>query len=599
MINFDELDFDSIKNNLKLFLQSQQEFESYDFDGSALSVLLDVLAYNTHYNALYTNMAVNESFLDSASKRGSVISLAKSLGYIASSKRSARAFVNVECILPSSDNSTSFLIPKGTSFNGALGDSSFIFYTNNDYFAKRQNGRFVFNDVEIVEGTLLTNTFTVTSTDNKFVIPNSGVDTSTILVKVKQSLTSIGFEKYAPAGDLMRIKGSDKVYFIKQRDDGLFEIYFGNNYIGAAIEVGNIIEVSYMKSSGPLANGSTAFTYQSGLERDDVSIDVFTVRGGYGGVDEESIDSIKYNAPRAWVSQNRAVTVSDYETVLQTNFPRIESIHVWGGQDNIPKYYGKVFISAKPYNAYKFTDAEKSDIVKFLKLKCGVISVTPEIVDPDYMSIELFCNVYYNDNRAKYSSGQLQTMVKSKIQDFAKTLNKFDSVFRYSKLSSLIDGVDESITSNSIALRVRVPKQAKLDVSSRYSVNLDNPITPGTFYSTRFFTADHPKRSYIKDNGAGILELYYEDERGLPFFIREIGSIDYQAGSWDIPFLRITLMHDLLFEFVFTPRSNDVASSRNIILTIRDDNINVSSIVDSIASGISSGGSDFVFSQVR
>jgi hypothetical protein len=599
MKNFDELDFDSIKNNLKSFLQSQQEFESYEFDGSALSVLLDVLAYNTQYNALYTNMAVNESFLDSASKRSSVISLAKSLGYVASSKRSARAYVSVECTLPASASDTSFLIPKGTAFNGAFGDNSFIFYTNNDYFTKIKDRKFIFNDVEIIEGTMLSNSFTVTNTDNKFVIPNSGIDTSTILVKVKQSATSIGFEKFSIAGDLMRIKGSDKVYFIKQRDDGLFEIYFGNNSIGASVEIGNIIEVSYIKSSGQEANGSNAFTYQSGLDRDDVGVEVFTIRSGYGGVEEESIDSIKYNAPRAWVSQNRAVTVSDYETVLQANFPRIESIHVWGGQDNIPKYYGKVFISAKPYNALKFTDAEKSEIIKFLKLKCGVISVTPEIVDPDYMCIELFCNVYYNDNRTRYLNGQLQTMVKNKIREFSKSLNKFDSVFRYSKLSGLIDGVDEAITSNSIALRVRVPKQAKLDVYSRYSVNLDNPITPGTFYSTRFYTEEHPSRSYVKDNGDGILELYYEDERGLPFYLRDVGTIDYQTGSWDIPVLKITTMHDILLEFVFTPRSNDVASSRNIILTIKDDNINVSSIIDNIASGVSSGGSEFVFSQVR
>ena len=415
-IQTDALDFEDIKSNLRLFLSSQAEFDSYDFQGSALNMLLDVLAYNTHYNALYTNLAVNESFLDSASKRSSVVSLAKNLGYTAKSTRSARAKVVVDITLPLSDTRTALTIPRGMVFNGTAGENNYIFTTLTDYSARINNGIFSFVDVYLTQGAIETATY-VAKDDATYVIPSRSVDTTTISVFVREHSSSSVSTRFVQAADATSSKSTDNVYYIKQREDLFYEVYFGNGTLGAAIKSGNVVRIEYLSSVGAQANSTQNFSYQSGYN-EAAGIETTTVQFATGGTEEESIDSIRYMAPRAWVTQNRAVTLADYETVLLANYSTIESIHTWSGQDNVTRTYGKIYISAKPYNALRFSDSEKLEMTRFLTSRKGIVSVTPVFVDPAFMNVELTCSVYYNANTLRRTAGELETLVKNKIQEY-------------------------------------------------------------------------------------------------------------------------------------------------------------------------------------
>ena len=598
-IQTDGLSFDEIKANLKTFMQGQSEFDSYDFDGSALSVLLDLLAYNTHYNLLYTNLAVNESFIDSASKKASVVSLAKSLGYTAKSVISSKAIVTVTVTPPSGSSLDTMALAKGTVFQAAVGDKNYTFQPLSNYTATRDltSGNFIFNNVELVEGTPSNVVYTVTDT-SKYVIPNANVDTTTFEVLVSDNASSNIVNRFFYAEDILRLTGNDYYFFIKQREDLLFEVYFGNGVLGVAPVNGNVVDISYRVSAGEAANGASSFVMYSAFSS-PFTIQVDTVQPARGGRPAEDIESVRFNAPRAWVTQNRAVTALDYETILQQFYPNIESVHAWGGQDNVPPVFGKIFIAAKPFNREVFDPAEKESMLGSLLLRRGVVTVIPEFVDPEYLNIELLCSVYYNENVSRWTGGELENIVRGALTTYSGTLNKFDSVFRFSKVSALVDASDSAITSNAMSLRVRVPVQPAYNIINGYLMTHNNPIEKrvggGSFYTTRFFSTLSASRTYISDDGNGILKLYSEDVVGNPFFIRDVGTINYITGSWNIPSLTITSLYDPVLEFVFVPASNDVVSNRNLIVGIRNDILKVTAISDKIAAGVGTGGANFTF----
>lgn len=596
-IRTDGLGFDEIKANLKTYLRGQSEFDSYDFEGSAMSVILDVLAYNTHYNLLYTNLAVNESFIDSASKKSSVVSLAKSLGYTAKSMRGSRAIVTVT-VAPGVNNAAQTLvISKGTLFKTSVDSVNYDFAATSDSSASRTNGIFVFNNVELVEGSQNFTNFTVTET-SQYVIPNGNVDTTTIevIVSAPNGTTSARFYL---SDDMLRAGPADRLFFIKQRDDLLFEIYFGNDVIGKSPELGHIVNIKHITTSGPKSNGANIFTLQTDALLDD-NIDITTVQPARNGAESESIESVRFNAPRSYVTQNRAVTAVDYENILREYYPDIETIAAWGGQDNIPQAYGKIFIALKPYGRELFDNNEKSSMLNSLLLRRGVVTITPEFVDPEYLNIELSCNVYYNENKSRFTGGQLRTAVRNALVEFNGTLSKFDSVFRFSKVSALIDSVDSSIVSNAMSFRVRVPTKPIYNSNARYTLTHKNPIEQiagGSFYTTRFYTSDTANRCYIKDDGLGVLQLYKESGSGSPTYIRDVGTIDYSGGAWDVVSLTILELHDPILEFVFVSASNDVVSNRHMLVKLRPDLIEVTAISDKIASGVGIGGNSFTFTR--
>lgn len=586
-IRTDALDFDEIKENIKEFLRGQSEFTDYDFDGSALSILLDVLAYNTHYNSLYTNLAVNEMFLDSANKYSSVVSLAKTLGYNAKSITSATAKINLT--ITTSNFVQTLVIPAGTVFRANVGNEEFNFIVNSDVSAQGYtpdtiSGIYRFYDIELVEGYQLTKKYTFSASGNQFVIPNRLADVSSVTVKVQDNSSSNNYTGFGPAENFLTVGPTSNVFFVKQREDLYYEIYFGNNTIGKALSPGNVVHITYLVSSGESANGANNFVYSSGLDFEFVSAVVELVSAASGGAPEEDIDSVRFNAPRAFASQNRAVTAEDYKNILYTNYPSIETIATWGGQDNSPPVYGKVYISAKPYGANNFTVTEKENITNFLKNSKGVVSVTPVFVDPKFLRIELTSTVNYNKNTARRSAGEISSLVKSYIDQYSESLGKFGSTFRFSRIVSLIDSADDSIVSNITSIRVRHTVTPIYNKNARYLVNLDNIIYKdplgGAFYSTRFYTPSIDDRCYLRDDGAGKIFLFSESSNGKATSIRSVGKINYSSGQIDVQELTISGLHDDLFEFVIAPAKNDIFPTREFIIQLPAELININMQVD-------------------
>lgn len=596
----DELDFDNIKANIKSFLMGQDVLKDYNYEGSALSVLIDCLSYNTHYNSLYTNFVANEMFLDSASKYSSAVSLAKTIGYTPTSYRSAKAVITLTVTLPANETPASLTLPRGTSFISPVGNLSYNFMTLTDYTVPRSNGVYVFSDVELFEGSYQTRTY-IANDATQYVIPHKNVDTTTLQVLVRESNNSSVTNVFSYADNMLHVKPTDSVYFMKQREDLFYEAYFGNGYIGKAIDTGNVITLNYLVSSGSVVNGAKIFTYFGGF-RPEVEYAVTVTSVAIGGAENESLKSIKFNAPKAYISQNRAVTVSDYETTIYNNFPNIQSVKVWGGQDNIPKVYGKVFVCAKPFGREYLNTDEKNAILEVLNSR-KVMTMIPTFVSPDFLRIEVATSVYYNPSIARKTVGQLQTAVQAAIEDYANTLNVFESSFRYSALGRKIDSVDASIISNITNLRLRQPVTPQYQSVANYSAYYGNPIfqkaNGGTFYSTRFYESTTPEICVLSDDGIGNINLKSISATGIETKLRTVGTIDYASGVINISNLNIVGLYDSEFEFIFYPSSNDIVPVRQFILTVPSQYTVVNMIADNLASGNNNANSNHIFTASR
>jgi hypothetical protein len=605
-IRTDALDFEEIKENLKEYLRGQSQFSDYDFDGSAMSILLDILAYNTHYNSLYTNMAVNEMFLDSATKYSSVVSLAKTLGYTARSVTSARAKVNV--IVETASSNDSLILSRGTVFRGSVGTEEFDFIVESDYQAQNisgtiTSGKYRFNDVVLIEGTLMNKRYT-NKEGVEFVVPSKQADMSTLTVKVQDNASSSNYTGFGRVESILTVDSTSNVFFVRQREDLYYEIYFGNGVIGKNISAGNVVHLNYVLSSGVNANYSEAFAYSSGVDFEYDSIVVETVETATGGSDAEDVESIRFNAPRAFSTQNRAVTIEDYKNILYSNYPYIDAITAWGGQENDPPIYGKVFISIAPTAGFVLTEAQKQDIINFLKNTKGVVSITPEIVDPKYIKVELTSNVYYNKNTTRRTPGEIQSIVKSSIERYAETLGKFGFAFRHSKVNSLITAADDAITSNITTVRLRVDVSPQYNKKFKYEVNIGNPIHQnpigGSFLSTRFYINNSTvtDRCYMKDDGKGSVLLYSENSKGVAKYLMKVGTINYKTGRIAVTEINIKGLYDEMLEFVVVPLSFDIIPVRQYIISLPSELIKVNMIIDSVET-VGSTNTSYNFSSSR
>lgn len=607
-IQVSELDFDQIKNNLKNFMRGQNQFSDYDFDGSGLSVLLDVLAYNTHYNALYTNLAVNEMFLDSASKRASVVSIAKTLGYTPSSVRSARAYVNLSVNNPNQSPS-SLTLPKYTPFSTIVSNANYTFYTKNENTIIPINGLYTFTNLELVQGTPLSFKYTVVE-GQQYIIPNQYADISTLNVRVQESSISDTFTTFTPATSLVDLASDSNVYFIKEIDGGLYEIIFGDSIISSGLTNGNIVHLEYFVSGGIIGNGARTFTY-NGISLIGGSPIVTTVSIGAGGVDIETIDSIKYNAPRLYAAQNRAVTPDDYKALIYAAYNYIQSVSVWGGEDNTPPVYGKTYICAKPYNANKLTQQQKTDILTTLLSSRSVVSITPEIVDPDFLNIALDVTVYFNDRKTIRTASEISSLVINTIFNYDDSkLQRFDGVFRFSELSRLIDTAEPAIVSNITTVLMRRKVAPRYNVSAEYTLNMINPVYSAgvpeeAVSSTGFYIYGSEEIHYLEDDGLGNIRLYYNvasnSATGSTRFIvnPSIGTIDYANGLLNIKNLNITGLADVDWEITFKPQSNDIVSAYTQIAEIARDHLTVVAIADKTANGDLRGGKNYTFTSSR
>lgn len=616
-INVAELDFDQIKANIKTFLQGQEQFQDYDFEGAGLSVLLDILAYNTHYNALYTNLGVNETFIDSASKRSSVVSRAKELGYIPYSATGAQATVDIT-VSGTTTTPAILTIPAFSPFTGSVDGQQFTFYSMETVTATLNAGVYSFNDVIIKEGTPLTYRY-VASEGTRYIIPNEAVDLSTLTVRVQSTATSTFFDTFVRQEDILNLDGNSKVYFVKEIDGELCEIEFGNGVVGKALENGNVVNLSYMTSSKDIANGIRLFSY-SGSSLLGGIVTITTTTPAFGGGDIEPIDNIRYNAPRAYTAQNRAVTVEDYKALLYRMYPEAQTINVWGGENNVPKQYGKVFISIKPKTANQLTDVQKSYIINEILKKKNVVSITPEIVDPAFVNLEVNTTVYYNPNLTTKTAADIKDLVIQTIQDYnTNQLNSFSGVFKHSKLSSAIDATEDSITSNITTIKLYREVQPIYNTKTTYQIDLGNPIYGSgvpeqSILTTGFYIFGREEIMYLEDlplspvdHTYGILRMYYYDEAGQKVYYKTLGSVDnptvnYKTGSITIPEILITgldFSQTDVGEFIIKPQSNDVVSVRNQLVTIPDNKIIVNVVADTVSAGDSTGGSNYVFTSSR
>jgi hypothetical protein len=610
-----DLDFDQIKTNLKTFLSGQTEFQDYDFEGSAMNVLMDILAYNTHYNALYKNLAVNEMFLDSASKRSSVVSRAKELGYIPSSATSATAYVNLT-VSNTATKPPTLILPAESPFSSTFDGQSYTFYTTEDTITalNLDGATYSFSNIPIKEGTPLQFRYTA-SAGQRYIIPNMDADLSTLTVRVQDSASSANFVTFNNQEYLINLTEKDPIYFVKEIDNQLYELEFGNGVIGKALQPGNVVTLRYLVSNKSSPNGAKIFGYQ-GSSLLGGSVQVITQIEAAGGSDIEDIESIRYNAPRAYSTQNRAVTTDDYKSLVTNNYSNAESVSVWGGQDNLPPVYGKAFICVKPKNALVLTPTEKDFIKREILRSKNVVSITPELVDATYIDLQIDVTAYYNPRLTTYSPEQIKALVYQTIIDYNdKTLNRFDGVFRFSKLSALVDNTEPSIVSNIMTIKLYRQVEIKYNLLANYYVNLANPIYNSgvpveSIMSSGFYIDGESSTMYFDDlpsissvggviTGFGLLRMFYYFNNNKVYIDESVGTVDYSNGIIQINGLNIIGIEGAVFEFIIKPQSNDVVAVRNQLVKIPPELLNVNVILDRVASGDAAGNTNYIFTSSR
>jgi hypothetical protein len=598
-IRVTELDFDQIKSNFKNYLKGQTEFQDYDFEGSGVSVLLDILAYNTHYNAMYANLAMNEAFLDSASKRNNVVSHAKSLGYIPISAKSAQATVNITVINPI-DSPDTLTLAAQSQFTTSVNKVDYNFFNRNAISIAPVDGTYTFTNVVITEGTPLRFQY-IANAGMTYVIPNAGVDLSTLTVRVQDTTSTAGYVVFNRSEDLTLVKPDDTVYFIKEIDNELYEVYFGDGITGRAVVPGNVVVLDYFVSNKEAPNNAKAFSFNGNVGGGTVV--VTTTSMAQGGSSIETIDSIKFNAPRSYAAQNRAVTAEDYKVILPTLYPNIESVNVWGGEEQDPPQYGKVFISIKPKSGETLTTSTKEIIKNSILRRKNIVSISPEIVDPDFLYVIVKTSVYYNPLQTEKNTDTLKTLINNVINKYDNDdLRKFGGMFRYSKLSRLVDNTDVAITSNITNILMMKVITPEFNTKAKYNITFNNPIrTSGSadesIRSSAFVVTSTDQPVYIDDDGVGNLRLFYYTGSNTKVFINKtLGTVNYTTGKLVINDLVILSAPNNQILIDCVPDSNDIVSVRNQIVAIRQDLNNVNVIVDTVASGQFSGGTNYIFS---
>ena len=595
-----DLDFDAIKSNLRAFLQDQTEFSDYNVEGSGFAVLLDTLAYNTHYLGFNANMLANEIYLDSADIRKNIVSLAKMLGYTPSSPRAPIANVD---ILLNNATGASVTMNKGTTFTSTVDGIAYEFVTNQDVTITPADGVYRFSNVSLYEGTLVTYRYTVDSTDvdQKYIIPSVNADTSTLKVSVQNSAGDTTISTYTLASGLKSLTDTSKAYFLQETDTGKFEVYFGDGVIGQNLSDGNIVILEYVVTNKTEANGASTFTL-SGSIGGFTNVSVSTNSSAQGGAESESKESIRFNAPLQYTSQDRAVTTTDYETIVRSIYPNALSISAWGGEDDETPVYGVVKIAIKAASGSTLTDATKQNIVTSLK-PYNVASVRPEIVDPETTSLLLTVNAKYDKKSTTKTADTLKSEIISAITNYnTNTLQKFDAVFRYSKLTGLIDDVDTSILSNITTVDMRKSFTPTLSSSTRYDVYFRNAIyNPHTGHepilsSTGFTVAGNSNEMFLDDDGLGNVRRYYLSSGIRTYANNTQGTIDYSTGQITINSLNVSSISNIrgasssVIELTVTPNSNDVVPVRNQIIEIDVANSNITVEEDTFVGGSAEAG---------
>lgn len=483
-----DLDFNSIRNNLKTYLNSQSEFTDYNFEGSGLSILLDILAYNTYYNSFYLNMAANEAFLDTAQIRQNILSQAKLVNYVPASKHAAIAQVNIRVTPTTTEDQTQdfIVLDRYTRLLGAdIEGTNYPFITVNANTSHKSGDSYYFPNVWIQQGEVITQQFAMTAnnTSARFEIPSANVDTSTITVTVQESATNTITEEYILSEDITETTANSRIYYIEENENLNYTVQFGDGVIGYRPKVGNIVIVTYVDTNGVDANDISKFNFiEPVAQKFTGNVRVSTVQSSSTGSDKEELDRIRLRAPQYYTSQNRAVTTRDYEALIMKDFQNVEAVSIWGGEENDPPVYGKVYISLKTRGFYALTNLEKENIKNSLIKSRNVITVSPVIVDPDYIFITLRGKIYYDPGLTTKTSNEIMNIIKQTVYDYTDAqLNTYRSVFKKSKLQAAIEACDPSITGSDITVYLQNRQLIDLTVDKKYTFNFKTSIEKGTF----------------------------------------------------------------------------------------------------------------------
>ncbi len=549
---FTELEFDKIKTNLKTFLSDQDTYSDYDFESSGLSVLIDLLAYNTQYNAYLAHMVSNEAFLDSAVKRNSIASIAKTMGYTARSARAATAVIDLDIVPPSSFSSGSFTLSKTTAFTSAVNGRVFKFFPEKDYTVNKtkktiggvETDGFFFTDVRIKEGSLVDSSeiITLNSLSGPVIMANPNVDTTTVTCSVQDSVSDTNTTTFTFSDNILDVKSTTNVFYIEESSNGFYEISFGDGVLGRKLTSGNIVRLNYLSTNGADANGIEVFTAPSVLTGSGETVTLNIVADSSGGADQESVESIRFNAPRFNATKNRAVTTNDYKSLILSANPNVKSVAVWGGENNDPPIYGKVFVSLQPKDGLIITQDDKDTLLRETIEPRQPVSVNAEFVDPEYTNIGLNVNVIYDLKTTTQTAGALSQLITNEIDNyFLNELNSLDKNFYYSVLSSRIVGRSKSFIAVNMEIRLTKEITPTLNTIVRYDIPYNTKIQPSSitsgFFVARINNAEY--QVYISDkpddnvvapayNGSGVIQLKTSDKNVV--IDANAGEIDYDTG---------------------------------------------------------------------
>jgi len=608
------LDFDQIKTSIKDYLRANSDFTDFDFDGSNFSVLIDTLAYNTYITAFNSNMIVNESFLDSATLRENVVSLARNIGYVPRSRTAAKAQVSFDIIRPVGNSSVSVTLQRGLVCTGNVNNTGYIFSIPENItktFIEASNGNFVasFNSIEIYEGTFLTNTFNYDgSLDQKFILKNSFIDTSTINVYIKkEDEDGLGIE-YSVADNIVNVGSTSRIYLLQEVQDEQYQLLFGDGLIGKKLgtgtnDDGNLITANYIVTAGKEGNGVRNFAFSGRLESSDGSIlnvgnvDITTVQESQNGGEIESIDSIKYFAPKIYSAQSRAVTARDYEAIIKNIYPDTDTVSVVGGEELDPPEYGTVSISIKPKNGTFVSDFNKSRILSQLK-QYSISGINQKIVDLKILYVEMDSSVYYDS--AKISTSEsLKTRVIDSLTTYSDSidLNAFGGRFKYSKVQQVIDNTDSAITSNISRIRIRRDLRALINQFGQYELCFGNKFYVKSdgynIKSTGFNISTESDTVYLTDTPnenkkTGVISIVKPiSNESVRVVVKSAGTIDYIKGEILLNTVNITSTDkpNNIIEIQAFPDSNDIIGLKDLYLNFSISKSSINMVKDVIASG--------------
>lgn len=578
------LDFEDIKVALKDYLRATSDFTDYDFEGSAMATLLDTLAYNTYYTAFNTNMVVNELFIDSATLRDNVVAIAKQLGYRPKSATAPVAYISFTTTYQNPTNDTELLLKKGTGFVANYDNTLYQYIVLDDAKGQVSNDVATFTDVPVYEGTQIVNTFTINTSlkNQRYVLDNQNIDTNTIRVRVFPNGGSFS-EPYLVADNILEVDGNSKVFFLDEIEDERYEVILGDGVLGKMIENGSRVEVSYVTTNGPASNGVRSFIFSGVLENTlgvtptTVSVDITNIVPSSGGEEIETTSKIKFNAPKSYSAQNRAVTSQDYESIVRTLYPSTSDIIIFGGEDQEPPQYGKVFIVLKPSDASYLTNLTKQKIIADLK-QYVVASVEPVIIDPSILYVEISSKIYFDGRATDQTPAQIRDKVIGSVQSYLDTSDteKFNGKFRYSKVVGVIDDADRAINSNLTEVFMRKDFYPLLNSTSYYEICFQNPFDTdcddAVLSSTGFRVTEYPNFDvYIEDRGGKIVLYRLDSVTGEKVVLdSDIGDIYYEKG--ELKMYNLTIIKGSFFDNRISvrikPLSNDIKALREVYLDV-------------------------------